>query len=146
MPLTGTSGSVGDLGGRPPRSTRPTIPGLAPRAGAHLLVRLREAAADQGIGGEAAGGRFDSIAARNDLSDLIEREYAQERLRGAMERVRSRVEPQTWQAFLLLNMERLSGEEAAGRLGMRLGSTYAASSKVRRLIREEVLREEPVSP
>jgi DNA-directed RNA polymerase specialized sigma24 family protein len=101
---------------------------------------------NQGIGGEAAGGRFDSIAARNDLSDLIEREYAQERLRGAMERVRSRVEPQTWQAFLLLNMERLSGEEAAGRLGMRLGSTYAASSKVRRLIREEVLREEPVSP
>jgi RNA polymerase sigma factor (sigma-70 family) len=62
----------------------------------------------QGTGGDDVGGRIDSIAARDDLSDRIEEEYARETLRQAMERIRNRVEPQTWQAFWLLNMEGLS--------------------------------------
>ncbi len=96
---------------------------------------------NQGVGGDSALGRIESIEARDNLVDLIEREHAKESLRQAMDRIQRRVQPQTWQAFYLLNVEGLSGEEAAGRLGMRLGSTYAASSKVRRLIREE-LRDE----
>ena len=83
---------------------------------------------DQGLGGDAAS-RIDAIAARDGVADLIETENAREILRVAMERVRLRVEPRTWEAFRLLNVERLSGEEAAARVGMRLGSTYAASAK-----------------
>ncbi len=94
----------------------------------------------QGRGGDDASRRIELIAARDDLSNLIEKEYAEELLRKAMEQVSSRVEPQTWQAFWLLNKEGLSGREAAERLGMRVGSAYAASSKVRRMIREEVSR------
>jgi DNA-directed RNA polymerase specialized sigma24 family protein len=58
-----------------------------------------------------------------------------------MQRVEVRVEQQTWQAFWLMNVEGLPGEEVANRLGMKLGSTYAACSKVRRLIREETHRD-----
>jgi RNA polymerase sigma factor (sigma-70 family) len=100
---------------------------------------------NQGKGGDSSTGRIDSIAARDDLSNLFETEDARESLRQTMERIQGRVEPRTWQAFWLLNMEGLSGEEAANRLGMRLGSTYAASCKVRRLIREELRCEESVS-
>ena len=100
----------------------------------------------QGVGGDDAAARIDSIEARDELSDLIETEYAREALRHAMARIQCQVEPQTWQAFWLLNVEGLSGEEAANRLGMRLGSTYAASSKVRRLLREDLRDGEPASP
>jgi RNA polymerase sigma factor (sigma-70 family) len=92
----------------------------------------------QGMGGSGAFDRLDSIAARDDLAARIEEEYDRDLLRLAMQRVRDRVEPRTWEAFWLLNLEGLSGEEAVARLGMRLGSTFAASSKVRRLIRQEV--------
>ena len=84
--------------------------------------------------------RLDSIAARDDLAEQIEKEYDCGILRLAMQRVEQRVEPKTWQAFWLLNVEDLSGEEAALRIAMRLGTTYAASCKVRRLIRQEIHR------
>jgi RNA polymerase sigma factor (sigma-70 family) len=100
---------------------------------------------NHGLGGDAAG-RIDGIEARDQVADFIETEYAREVLRAAMDRVRDRVEPRTWEAFRLLNVEALSGEEAAARLGMKLGSAYAASAKVRRLIREELRREETRSP
>jgi predicted DNA-binding protein (UPF0251 family) len=90
-----------------------------------------------GAGGDVTE-RMERIEAQDEMSDRIESDHAREVLRHAMVRVRSRVEPQTWEAFRLLNLEGLTGEEAAKRLGMRLGTTYAASAKVRRLIREEL--------
>jgi RNA polymerase sigma-70 factor (ECF subfamily) len=56
----------------------------------------------------------------------------------AMLRVRDRVQPQTWEAFRLLAIERLSGKDAAEALGMTVGSTFAAKCKVQRLVREEI--------
>jgi RNA polymerase sigma-70 factor (ECF subfamily) len=94
----------------------------------------------RGKGGSGVLNGLDSIAARDNLAEEIEKEYDRSTLRLAMQRVEQRVEPKTWQAFWLLNVEDLSGEEAVARLGMRLGTTYAASSKVRRLIRQEVHR------
>ncbi len=94
----------------------------------------------QGMGGSGVLSHLESIAARDDLAAEMDQEYKRDLLRLAMRRVQERVEPKTWQAFWLLNFEGLSGEEAVARVGMRLGSTYAASSKVRRLIREEVGR------
>jgi RNA polymerase sigma factor (sigma-70 family) len=97
---------------------------------------------DQGVGGEDASNSIDSIAARDDLTDLIEKEFAHEVLNRAMLRVEVRVERQTWQAFWMMSVEGRPGQEVANRLGMKLGSTYAACSKVRRLIREETRRDE----
>jgi hypothetical protein len=57
-----------------------------------------------------------------------------------MQRVEARVEPKTWKAFWFLNVQGLSGPDVAARLGMRLGTTYAASCKARRMIRLEVRR------
>lgn len=100
----------------------------------------------QGVGGSGAFDLLESVAARDDLAAQMEEEYDRELLRRAMERVEGRVEPRTWQAFRLLDLEGLSGEEAAARLGMRLGSTYAAGSKVRRMIRDEIRRTEAGEP
>jgi RNA polymerase sigma factor (sigma-70 family) len=104
-----------------------------------FVKRRREG--NRGLGGDAEG-PIGSIEARDAIADFIETEYAREVLRCAMERVRVRVEPRTWEAFRLLNIEMLSGEETATRLGMKLGSAFAASAKVRRLVREELEREE----
>ena len=61
-----------------------------------------------------------------------------------MEKIRVRVEPQTWDAFRLLALEGLDGKEAADRLQMKIGSVYAAKSKVQRMIREEIQVLDPV--
>jgi RNA polymerase sigma-70 factor (ECF subfamily) len=73
-------------------------------------------------------------SARQDLLDDAER------LEQACARVKARVEPRTWEAFRLLALEGLSGDEAAVRLGMKRGSAHAARCKVQRLVREEVAR------
>lgn len=98
----------------------------------------RDRAWHRGQGGSASMARWETVAARDDLIAGLEEEYDRELMELAMERVRVRVEPRTWQAFWLLNVERLSGKEVASRLGMRLGTTFAASAKVRRMIRQEV--------
>jgi RNA polymerase sigma-70 factor (ECF subfamily) len=58
----------------------------------------------------------------------------------ALDRVRLRVEPQTWEAFRLTATEGLSGDAAAARLGMRLTAVFKAKSRVLRLLRDEVAR------
>lgn len=99
----------------------------------------------RGIGGQDTP-RIDQAEAHDELARLIEEEYAREILRVAMGRIRRQVDSHTWEAFRLLNVEGLSGESVAARLGMRLGSAYAASAKVRRLIRQELIREESATP
>lgn len=108
------------------------------------LMRSRARVGWVNLGGSMI--EIGSIEARDDLAEFLDREEACERLEEAMQRVRDRVEPRTWEAFWLLNMEGLPGVEAASRVGMRLGSTYAASSKVRRMIGEEMGRREAVRP
>jgi RNA polymerase sigma-70 factor (ECF subfamily) len=76
--------------------------------------------------------------AHEELLVRIEAEYDLELLETASRRVRKRVETHTWQAFRLLAVEGLSGREAAEQLGMKLGSVFAARSKVQRMVREEV--------
>lgn len=80
------------------------------------------------------------LADREDLVTRLEREFDQERLEQVMRKVRARVEPSTWDAFRLLALEGMSGDEAADRLGMRRGSAFAARCKVQRLIRLELAR------
>jgi RNA polymerase sigma-70 factor (ECF subfamily) len=51
-----------------------------------------------------------------------------------------RVQPHTWEAFVLTAVEGLSGAEAASRLGMQVGAVYVARGKVQRMLQEEVRR------
>jgi RNA polymerase sigma factor (sigma-70 family) len=92
--------------------------------------------------------RLESVPAREQLVERIERQFDQELLQLAMQRVRGRVEPQTWLVFELLAIQELSGVEVARRTGLKIASAFATRSKVQRLLRTEIdsLRDRRRSP
>jgi RNA polymerase sigma factor (sigma-70 family) len=79
-----------------------------------------------------------SLAARDDLTAGVEAAYERELLEQAMDRVRPRVQPHTWEAFRLTAIEGLSGAEVAARLTMPVTSVYKAKSNVQKLLETEV--------
>lgn len=87
-----------------------------------------------------------SVAAREDLFARLEAEFDQEVLDEAMARVRERVIPHTWQAFCLLAIEGMSGEEVAAALKLPITAVFKAKSRVLQLIREEVAQLEKDDP
>lgn len=93
-----------------------------------------------GSGDTAIWRLLGEVPAREDLARRLDQQYDQELLGIAMERIRARVAPQTWQAFELLALGHIPGTEAARRTGMNVASTFAARSKVQRLVREELDR------
>lgn len=105
----------------------------------HALGKLR---ADQrrcaALGGSGATALFQSLLARDDLVILLERQAETELLDIAMQRVRSRVQPQTWEAFRLLALECQTGEAVAARLGVSLGSVYVARHKIKKMLQAEL--------
>ena len=68
----------------------------------------------------------------------LEEEFRRELMDQAMVRVRTRVEPRTWDAFRLTALEGCSGATAAARLEMNITRVYTAKSEVKRMIREEI--------
>lgn len=103
------------------RSRRPQARGGTDAAG-DLLGELEDHR-------EAAG------ALENELESLLDPQVVE-----AMEAVRNRVEPHTWQAFWTTVGEGLKGTEAARRLGLPVATVHQARSRVARLVREEVAR------
>lgn len=101
---------------------------------------------NQGSGDTAVLDKLAEVAAGEDLVKAMERQHDHDLFSLAMSRVARRVEPRTFEAFRLIALERLPGAEAADRLGMKVGSTYAAKAKVLRLIREEVEKLDPPEP
>jgi RNA polymerase sigma-70 factor (ECF subfamily) len=87
-----------------------------------------------------------AVEARDDLVRRLEQEYDHELFEAAAARVRLRVEPQSWEAFRLQALEGLSGNEAAARLGMKVGAVFMARSRVQRLLQEEIRQLEPEEP
>ncbi len=81
-----------------------------------------------------------SVQARDELVDRLEHEFATEMVSQACAVVRTRVEPQTWEAFRLTACEGRSGEEVAERLKMTVTAVFKAKSRVLSLIRKEVKR------
>ena len=74
------------------------------------------------------------------MSTLTETPLSKSRrelLEQAVQRVRLRVKPHTWEAFKLTALDGLSGAEAARRLQMKVGQVYVARSTVQRMLREE---------
>ncbi len=76
--------------------------------------------------------------AREDMIAAIARQFDEELLARASERVRRRVEPQTWEAFRLTAIDRQSGAAAAGQLGMKVSAVFRARSIVQKMLREEI--------
>jgi RNA polymerase sigma-70 factor (ECF subfamily) len=99
------------------------------------LARSRKAV---GAGGDTAEEPLQSLAARDDLATRLEAAYEKELFEQAQERVRPRVQPQTWDAFRLTALDGLSGADAAARLGLPVTSVYKAKSNVQKLLEAEV--------
>lgn len=79
-------------------------------------------------------------AAGDDLLKHLDEECERELLEEAMARVRLRVQPHTWQAFLLTAVEGKSGAEVAEQLQLKVGTVWVARSKVQKMLHEEVCR------
>jgi RNA polymerase sigma-70 factor (ECF subfamily) len=75
-----------------------------------------------------------------DFLQQLDQESERELMEKAMELVRLRVRPHTWEAFRLMALEGLSGAEVAAQLGMKAGAVFVARSKVQKMIQEEVRR------
>jgi RNA polymerase sigma-70 factor (ECF subfamily) len=96
-----------------------------------------------GSGDSAVLDLLQTVEARDDLLLQLSEEFDQELLAEAMERVRQRVEPHTWEAFRLTALEGLSGSAAAERLGLKVATVFKAKSKVQHMLREEMAERGP---
>ena len=119
----------------PARSFRAWLRTVAQRTWNRLRAEQSRSPAP---GGSHFDSLFDSLAARDDLLKRIEAEADRELLGLAIQRVKSRVQPQTWEAFELLTSGGKSGEEASRQLGMSLSSVYVARHNVQKMLREEL--------
>ncbi len=81
-----------------------------------------------------------TVGAREELLKHIEDEFDLEILELAMQRVRSRVEPATWDVFRLTALENRPAAEVGVMLGKQVSTVYALRSKVQKLIQEQVQR------
>jgi RNA polymerase sigma-70 factor (ECF subfamily) len=94
--------------------------------------------AGQGSGDSAVGNLLLNLEARDDLLKQIKEDFDRELMEEAMGRVRLRVAPQTWQAFVLTALEGLSGAEAAERIPMQIAQVFVAKRRVCRMLEQEV--------
>ncbi len=103
-------------------------------------------AGDRPPGTDAGHELLASLPAREDLVTRLEQAYDTKLLALAMDEVKARVQPHTWQAFELLAIERRSGAEVAEALGIDVGLAYVARRNVQRMIRETITRLEGCKP
>jgi RNA polymerase sigma-70 factor (ECF subfamily) len=81
--------------------------------------------------------------------ELWDREYERRLFLWAGERVRSRCDAASWQAFWRTAVEGLAAQEVARSLGMSVGAVYTARSRIVDRIRKEIRQaqgDEPFSP
>ena len=96
---------------------------------------------DQGrMGLRGADSALFESAAQDDFAQRLQDAFDEEALELAQQRVQTRVEPHTWEAFRLLAVDGSSGAEVAARLGMKVATVYVARSKVQKMLQEEVCR------
>jgi RNA polymerase sigma-70 factor (ECF subfamily) len=132
------SRQLGSFEYRPSGSFRAWLRTIAYRAWCDFLKARERTAAVHGTDEILAS--LASPAASDELLGRLEEECDRELLEEAMVRVRLRVQPHTWQAFMLTAVEGKSGAEAAERLGIKVGTVWVARSKVQKMLQEEVQR------
>jgi RNA polymerase sigma factor (sigma-70 family) len=128
----------------PGRSFRAWLKTVAQHAWLDFLDARKRAG--QGTGDTQMLGRLQSVEARDDLLGRLEEAFDQELLAAAVARVRSRVAPQTWEAFRLTAQEGLPGAEAAMRIGMQAAQVYVAKRRVQKMLQDEVRALEGTGP
>ena len=89
-------------------------------------------------GASAYAGLLENVEARADLARRLQEEFDLELLESAMQLVRSRVAPRTWEAYDLTAREGCPVPEVAARLQMNVATVYKAKSSVIQLLQAEV--------
>jgi len=84
--------------------------------------------------------QLQALEAGDDLLRRLEEECEREMFEAAMVRIRPRVQPHTWQAFVLTAIEGKPGAEVAAQLNMKVGTVWVARSKVQKMLQLEVQR------
>jgi RNA polymerase sigma factor (sigma-70 family) len=123
---------------RPTGSFRAWLRTITYRAWCDFL-RARGRAAGEAVSDEALT-QLASPASGEDLLQSLEAECEREQMEEAMIRVRLRVQPQTWKAFVMTALEGRSGAEVGEALGLKVGTVWVARSKVTNMLREEIER------
>jgi RNA polymerase sigma-70 factor (ECF subfamily) len=113
---------------------------IAHRAWGKYVSTLRRPGA--GAGDSEVGALLETVEARDDLARRLDKEFDLELLEAAMDVVRGRVKPATWEAFRRLALEHESGEQAASALNMSVDAVLKARSNVTKLLREEMKKME----
>jgi RNA polymerase sigma-70 factor (ECF subfamily) len=80
----------------------------------------------------------ESAEAQTDLERQLEVAFERELLDVAMNRIKGRVKPATWDAFQLTAVDGLSGAEAAGKLGIPVAHVFVAKHRVQKMLQEEI--------
>jgi RNA polymerase sigma-70 factor (ECF subfamily) len=83
-----------------------------------------------------------SVEARQDLEKQLDEGFDRELLEEAMNEVRERVAPRTWEAFRLTAIEGLSGAKAAERIPMQVAQVFVARRRVQKMLQEVVAKME----
>jgi RNA polymerase sigma-70 factor (ECF subfamily) len=83
---------------------------------------------------------LETLEARDELVRRLEERFDRELFELAMDSVRERVEPHTWEAFRQTTVEQVPAAAVAAQLGMKIATVYVARSKVQKMIRAEVER------
>jgi RNA polymerase sigma factor (sigma-70 family) len=91
-----------------------------------------------GLGGDQNLDQLCSAEAGADFLHLLQQEGDRELLKKAMDLVRLRVQPHTWEAFRLLALEGRSGIQVAEQLQLKVGTVFVARSKVQRMLHQEI--------
>jgi RNA polymerase sigma-70 factor (ECF subfamily) len=124
----------------PARSFRAYLKTLTHHAWCDLLEKRKRSPV--GTGDTEMVLLLDNVEAREDLARQLAAEFDAELLDEAMQQVRQRVEPHTWDAFRLTALEGLSAADAAAQLNIRVASVFQAKSRVQRMLQEVLSQEE----
>lgn len=127
----------------PDRSFRGWLRTLTQNAWADFIAEQQRGV--RGAADSVVSDLLQTVEARDELVERLQQAFDQELLERAMDQVRERVEPQTWEAFRLTAIQGLPARQAAEKLGMRLGTVYQAKSSVQQLLRETIAELNPDS-
>ncbi|MCI0641916.1 MAG: sigma-70 family RNA polymerase sigma factor [Gemmataceae bacterium] len=130
--------TMGSFAYDPERSFRGWLRTVTHNAWIKLAERARRAIG--GSGDTCIDELLQTVAARDDLVVRLEEEFDRELLDEAVQRIRARVEPRTWDAFRLMALEGRSGAEAASQLAMKVATVFVAKSKVQKMLQAELLK------
>ena len=103
-----------------------------------VLNKWREKCRRQGRNPVACGDQLDQVAAPDETGAFEETEYRQQLVRRALEVIQPEFSPAAWNAF---QQHVIAGRDAAAvatELGIRIGTVYAAKSRVLTRLRREL--------